>query len=82
MSRVAVLWPFCVHDYLVLLLSVRAVRIDPAKLYGVSLPLGAEAKLHRMCTSKLPPKTAPTRAGAFATGLRPFNLLNRNFVGS
>jgi hypothetical protein len=32
-------------------------------LYGVSIPLGAEAKLHHMCASKLPPITAPTRAG-------------------
>ena len=63
-SRAAVLRPFCVHDYIVLLLSVRAVRLDPAGLYGVSLPLGAEAKLHHgYTTSKLPPTTAPTRAG-------------------
>jgi hypothetical protein len=48
---------------IVLLLSVRAVRLDPERLYGVSLPLGAEAKLHRMCARKLPPITAPTRAG-------------------
>ena len=48
---------------IVLLLSVRAARLDPARLYGVSIPLGAEAKLHHMCASKLPPITAPTRAG-------------------
>jgi hypothetical protein len=57
------LFSWLMSALIVLLQSVRAVHLDPARLYGISLPPGAEAKLHRMCASKLPPITAPTRAG-------------------
>ena len=46
---------------LVLLQSVRAMRLDPARLYGVTLPRGRTVGRYRAPTQFLPLTTAPHR---------------------